>query len=479
MLFRSLGEYYFELPGPRENPTVNIPIAIKYYEAVLADGPSGRMYDEAIYKLGWSHYKLNEYDKALAYLVKLLDYSDQQLRETGKISNMRPEAVEYLAISYADLADRTGRTPVEVATAHLKKVGDKKWQHDVIERLAQILLIQAKFDASIDTYRYLQQHWPLDPSNPVYQAEIARIYLTLPQGADREKAGQAKTELALTYAEGTDWYNANKGNPEAIAKARGFIESSLAEVATERLLLAQKTNDPKDFAVAAATYKDFLEKFPFADDYDVSEWYMAYALFGSHQYREAEKAYLQVLRNDRSAYRDGARVQLMRTREQILLEKYGSREQLPQGAIVEGVDTTAFGAQVTRYMISDEHKAFIQSCDDLATRELADKEYAAELENLRPVMYYAPAQILYEHGHLDEARARLEKMIQLYPDRPEAGSAAALIVNADKAQGDLKRLAADAERLKNVGGGVNTRQFADLEEAAKFNIAKEIGRAHV
>ncbi len=470
-----LGEYYFDLPGPRDNPTVHVATAIKYYEAVLADGPKGRNYDESIYKLGWSHYKLNQYDKALAYLVQLLDYSDQQFLETGKISNMRPEAVEYLAISYADIADRQGRTAVEVATAHLNRVGDRKWQHEVIERLAEILLLQAKFEASIETYRYLQQKWPLDPENPVYQYEIAQIYGVKMPLRDLDRSAAAMKELSERYTEGTPWYNANRANPEAIAKARGYIETSLAQVATSELQNAQQTGKVEDFARAAAKYKEFLDKFPFADDYDTYEWYYAYALFGSNQFPQAEKAYVQILKNNRSIYRDGARFQLMKSREQIVLAKYGQLLDVPQNATIERTVTTPFGAQVTRFTLSDEHKAFVASCDDLSQREFTDPEWAPTLERDRAALTYIPAQIYYNHGQYEEARVRLEKVMRLFPTTDEAAYAASLTVDSYTKEGDLAKVAELTVTLANVGkpGVIDQQKFKDIREQAKFNLAAE------
>ncbi|MDP2317276.1 MAG: tetratricopeptide repeat protein [Pseudomonadota bacterium] len=466
-----LGEYYFDLTGPRENPTAYVATAIKYYKAVLADGPSGRNYDESIYKLGWSHYKVNEYEEALGYLVKLLDYSDAQFIETtGKVSNMRPEAVEYLAISYADMADRQGKTPVEVATTHLNKVGERKWQHDVVERLAEILLIQAKFEASIDTYAYLQKKWPLDPENPVYQYEISQIYGKKMGLVDLDRSAKAMEELSVRYTEGTPWYNANKSNPEAIAKARGYIETSLGDVATRLLLQAQETNSPQVYAAAAEKYGEFLEKFPFADAYNEYEWYRALGLFGSNQFVEAEKQYVQILKNDRSPYREGARYQLMKSREQIVQGRYGSLIEVPPGAVVERVDRSAFGKDITRYMMSDEHKAFIQSCDDLAVREFTDPEWAPLLEKNRRAFAYLPAQILFKHGHYAEARPRLEKIFAMYPGSDEASYSASMLVDSYANEGDLQKVAKLTVDLRDAK---NSLVFDDIREQAKFNLAQQ------
>ncbi len=470
-----VGEYYFDQPTSREDPGANVRTAIKYYEAVLADGPEGRNFDHSIYKLGWSHYKLNEYDRSLAFLVQLLDYSDDQFLKSGKPSNTRPEAVQYLAITYSDTADRQGRKPVEVAMTHLKKVGDRKWQHDVIEYLAQILRTQAKFDASIETYRFLQDNWPLDPKNPDYQFEIGNIYRTQPI-PDEAARGKALADLAERYTEGTPWFKANLTNPDAIAKARGYIQGSLATVATEILIHAKETGEVDDFRLAAAKYKDFLEKFPFADDYDEYEWYYAYSLFSSNQFKDAEREYLQILKNERTPYRDQARFQLMKSREQLVLAAYGKMEAIPDGAIIERIDTSASGQQIQRYMLSDEHKAYLASCDDLSSREFSDPDMIAVLEHDRKALTYIPAFILYNYGHYDEALPRLEKVRALYKGSPEASFAAGLIVAIYQNQGDLAKVAEVTRKILDAGGLTDEQKakLGGIEEQTAYNLIQAL-----
>lgn len=489
-----LGEYYFDLPGTRENPVVNVPTAIRYYEAVLADGPTGRNYDEAIYKLGWSHYKLNDYDRALAYLVQLLDWSDQQFLQTGKESNMRPEAIQYLAISYADIAFRQGRSPVEVAQAHFDKVGDRKWEHDVADRLADVLWLQARWEEAVSTYEWLQQRWPSDPKNPVYQQNVALIWggssrngesppavrppIAFP---DPAKSQAALAVLAERYSEGSRWYDANRGNPDALAVARSYIETSLAAVAVDQLERATQTGLVEDYREAAATFDAFLEKFPFGADYDLYEWYRALALYRSNQFGEAERAYRQILKNERSPYRDGARFQVMKTREQLVMARYGKLVDLPPDAVVQDQIQTPFGKTITRYMLSEEHKAFIAACDDLVGREFTDPEWAAALERDRAALAYLPAQIYFNHGWYDEARARFEKVIAAFPATNEAVYASSLLVNTYINEGNLQQVQAASTRFRSMDLGADAelvaakrREFDDIREGAAFNLAFEL-----
>ncbi len=473
-----LGEYWFELPGPRANPVLNVPTAISYYQTVLNDGPTGRNYDKAIYKLGWSNYKLNNYDAALSFMVQLLDYSDKLFLQTGKPSNMRPEAVKYLAISYADMGFNQGKKPIDIAVTHLDKVGDRPWAHEELETLADILAKQAKFEDAIDTWAYLQTRWPLDPKNPVYQYNVAQAWMRngIP---DPAKAQEAMAKLSEVYREGGPWYVANRTNPDAIAIARGYIETSLADVATELYAKAQQTGNVQDYAAAADKFKEFLEKYPFGADYNDDEWYYASALYDSNQFEAALSAYDQVLKNDHSPYRDSARYQVLLVRAQLVLAKYGKLPDVPAGQTIERTITTDFGKQITVYSVSDEQKAFIAACDDVVDRQFADDDIKAMLEKARPGYIYTPGQIYYNHGNYTEARARFNKVIDRYPTTQEAGFAAGLLVQTYVNEGDLERVSTIIDELKarHLGEGGSSEALAKLDnvqEQAVFNLANAL-----
>lgn len=467
-----LGEYYFDKAESAQTTAENIPIAIKYYESVLKDGPSGRNYDEAIYKLGWSHFKLNHFDESLGYLVQLLDYSDKQFLETGRNSAMRPEAVQYLAIAYSDMGQRSGVSALEVAKKHLARLGERKWQHDVITRLAENLDQSSFFEDSIATYEYLQQKWPNDPKNPDYQYKIATIWAKVPPGGEEEKAQASKAlaVLAERYNEGTPWAIANRGNPEAISNARAYIENSLGGVASQYLVNAQKSGNPDDYAFAAKKLGEFLDSFPYANNYDEYQWYEAYALFQSKQLPQAEKLYVTITKNDSSPYRDQARFQLVVTREALAEAKLGKADIRPPDAAVEKEITTPFGKKITVYRISDEQKALIAALDDVVDRELKDPDTAKLVADRRQKLMYLAGRIYEEHGQYDEARKRLGRVIHDYRTTPEGVNAAKLYVNTYVAEGDLDNVLASTKSFGDLD-----KTFGTIEEQASFNKCADYG----
>ena len=113
-----LAEYYFK---PREDKmdeeqsVLELRKAIQLYKKVLRYRDSKR-YDEALYKLGWSYYKLagqdpQYYNDAIGYFMAVADdiTRSKELDPSNKITNpnVRDEAITYVGISFTDEAYTT------------------------------------------------------------------------------------------------------------------------------------------------------------------------------------------------------------------------------------------------------------------------------------------------------------------------------------------------------------------------------------
>ncbi len=471
-----LGEYYFDQLGPREDPTKFVRVAIGYYQQVYQRGEQSPFYDKAIYKLGWSSYKTNNYTQALKYLVELLNYSQNLYLKTGEQSDMRQEAVIYLAIAYADISEAAGRSPVDVVKDHMNQLGAAAWQHDVAEQLADTLLRKALFDDAIVVYSWLQQQWPLHPSNPIYQYKIAQIYagrrveitgLAGPQQVsgmpvpDPVASTQAMSRLGSLYTEGKPWAQANQDNPEALALAREFIEGSLTDLAYDYLVVANQSKRSEDYAVAAEKMREFLDAFPFSEKYDEYQWYYGYSLYFSNQFPLAEDQFRLIVRNDRSKHKDGARFLSMKCKEQIAVSAYGGVTVKTPDAVLEQQVTTPFNQQVAVYTVPEKQQAVIAAYDDLVDRQMSEEEFVAMMEDARPKMAYLPGEILYNYGRYADARARFEAFLKRYPKSDEALIAVQVILDMYNREGDVESL------------GANTNRFLQMLRAGEIGTTPE------
>ncbi len=465
----ALGEHFFD--------NHDIDLAIHHYsEVVDGFGTDGQHYEKGLYKLAWSHYKLSNYDVGLDLLAKLLDWSEENFVRSGKRSAMAPEAVEYTAISFSDQSDQSGVHPVDVAKAFYSRIGERTYEAKIYDRLANVLMQQARYGEAISAYDYLIQRWPNEPENPTYMWTIAKLYRSL-DVPDHTAAQNTITRLNELFNRDSAWAHANRNNPDALAVADGYIEESLAAVAIDFHNAAKESGDPAKYGKAADLYSQYLNKFPFAKDYYEIQWYLADTLLNSGRLQEAGAEYVQLLKGDGHPYRDGSMWNLMQVRRQRLIDSYGTVEALPANAVEEERLTLPSGATRSKYTLSEDHLAFIESADMLLDASFSNEEYAGSLEEARPALAYLPGQILYYHGHLDAARERLNRVIDGWPSNDEAAFAASLIVDSWQVEEDLAKVRLYAGKFARMTLGASEAaqaknlNFTNLEEGAAFKMA--------
>jgi hypothetical protein len=124
---------------------------------VLDIGPKeNAYYDEALYKLAWTYLPRRQVSQpAIKHFDQLVVYADkEQAKRTGKAgSSMRPESIQYLAVSFAE-EDWDGDQKPDGVTRHrtappTPTQGREKEKHvyEVYRRLADIYFDTTKYDA--------------------------------------------------------------------------------------------------------------------------------------------------------------------------------------------------------------------------------------------------------------------------------------------------------------------------------------------
>lgn len=452
-----IGEYHFDYN--------DLERAIPHYQAVVElEGEDGSLYDEGLYKLAWTNYRRSNYETALIQLNQLLDWSvDIYKARTGRESSMAPEAIDYTAISIADLAVIDSRSPLQIAQSFYAAQGKRQFEDRVYKRLAKVLEQQAEWDSAIQVYEHLQSTWPDDPENPNFQWQIALLHNTKVP-ADQDAANAAIAQLDSRFREGSRWHAANRANPDALATARSYIERSLASVAVAYHNAAQDSGQPQDFLVAADTYKRYLKDFPFADDYYEMQWYLASTLLSAGKTNEAEAEFQRLHSAGKHPYHEAALWPLRGLRMQQLVNLYQDHKTLPPGAVVENEVDLGDGKVRKVYALSEAHQRFVETSDALlaadfrpALQSIADAAAAAErisdpdeqstarqaaendlnivepfagaVDGNRVAIMYQAAQVLVAHNRYEEARPRLEEIVAKFPATMEASFAARLDVD--------------------------------------------------
>ena len=139
--YMRLAEYYFapRQDKEREQNIVELQKAIKLYKNVLNYRNSKR-YDEALYKLGWSYYKLaavdpTYYSDAIVYFLAVVDdiKRAEELDPKNKIStpNVKEEAITYIGISFSD-EDTYVKAGVGNARKFIENIGGRDYGVEIM-----------------------------------------------------------------------------------------------------------------------------------------------------------------------------------------------------------------------------------------------------------------------------------------------------------------------------------------------------------
>ena len=468
-------------------------LAVEQYNKVFERGSDSPYYSEAMYQLAWAHYKESRYDEAMDLFVRLLDESAKEKLERGKPSPFAPDAIQYMAYSIQDIALLDdARNSVQVAEDHFRKVGERDYEWEIYVQLADVLIRYTRQDEAVDVYRKLQDdpRWRNHPRNPEWQIAIVNLYGSgLIQ--DLVKSGEERLKLTKRYNDGSEWWIANRNNPDALAKARGFIESSLLDVAIEYYVRADESNNPEDFVVAAAKFQEYLDKFPIADDYYDQQWLLANAYQRANMLPEAEREYARLQKSARyHAYLDGSIWKLLEVRNQLMQDISGPPDVTPEQGKVLRKDNPNEGVEILVMALSDDRAKFVEAADVVVSHEFTEPDASLNLpdfkgraEEKRTALMYIPAQLMFYHRQYPEARERLEAILDYDYYSLDADYAASLILNSWLEEGNLKKARDTAKRFTVNPPGppsdVPDDKFLNTLEGTSFKLALELAQQNL
>jgi TolA-binding protein len=485
----------------------DFPEAIARYSAVYENGEDGAYFDNAIYQLAWTYYKLAgpnpteismgrpAYGLALGLFTDIMDRADVLMAEEGRESAYAPDALKYMAISFSDISDfDEGTSALRSALTHFEATSPRRdYEWDILNELGETLTQQARFGEAVEVYRYMQDdpRWTLRPENPSLMYKVAELLASGIEN-DQDAAYAAVVELTERYNDDTEWWAANRNNPDALAVARRFIEDSLADVAVDYHTRARQSGDVNDYLAAADKYREYLEKFPIADDFYQKQFYLADALFQAKAYDDSSDEYASLIRStDNHPYADigflriaeASRLRMEDAVEGAPLDAFdaSARERaeavqaplwtVPAAGFIERMETASSGFEYPVYALSAWHEDFMaghsgfndhtftEPPDDVA--DAPDLREVAEIR--RPKYAYMMAQVYYTHNQFEKAEELIRAVIAEDRRSVEAGYAAGLHVNMYTYLGDLGQVRELAKQyLVDMPGPLDGQSRDDL-----------------
>ena len=465
-----IGEYWFDANAKDANAA--LAKAADAYTHV-AQAPNGPLYDKGLYKLGWTWYRLDRYDDAIDAFARLIDvYAARQAAlpkgaaKEASSGELRDEALQYTAISFADGG-------VEKAQAFFAKLGGRPWEAELFRRLGDVYFDQDKQAEAVAAYRIVLAKAPTAEYAPQIQQRIVQSF---ERDRDFAQAWKERDALVRQFGEGSPWFEANKSDPETLAKTRELMEHSLHSSAIFHHQQAQSWKKAgrlelalQEFQAAAVAYGTYLDRFPNAKDMYETRFFYAETLYNSLQFVRASEEYALV-RDDQTDGRylneSAYAVVLALQREIERLERAGKMDPLP---LLKASERPA-DKPAPPIALEDIYEKLVVASDTYVLVLPKDEK--------APEVLYKTGEVYYRHNQFEEARRRFRQVVDQYPDSAVAQYAGNLTLETYLAEKDWQNVEDFAGKQLSRGGkkigSARKLELSGIKQGARFKRASSL-----
>ncbi|MCZ6806463.1 MAG: tetratricopeptide repeat protein, partial [Deltaproteobacteria bacterium] len=456
-----IGEHHFDDFGG-ENA---LDLSIAAYDRIL-EKPDDRNYNLALYKVAWAYYRASHYPKAVQSFARLVQWSDDAERETGRAgSELRPEAIDYLGIAFAydDWNENQIPDPVEGKRTGIERIQDgallpqdRAWTPEVYFQLGQVYFDEAKYPEAIAAWRLALSKWPNHHRTPEILNDIAVAHQ---MHNEFEEAIIARTELT-EYVQGSPWWTANMDRPAEQRNAEQLAENALIVTAVHHHSRAQRLrqqcveernvrlcrDSQREYALAAAAYRGYLERYPNNPQGYELHYNLADALYWSETYEQAATEYAEV----RDSNVDDAYLAESARRVVESLNRISDRD-IEEGRLVmrdEAPPVTGEPPTVHPVAMPETVQRLARAREIYLSR-ISPKR---DTEGVRPAYDYNNALLLYWYGYWPQAKARFARIYEERCSGPEADATGQVawenlraMAVAEQDSEEIRRLATDIQ----------------------------------
>ncbi len=488
------------------NARCELPQAIAAYKQVTQNEKSP-YFDNALYMLAWGYYRFNQYEDAIAAFDKFVVSSDKKEAEGEGQLDLRKEAVQYLAISFAD--PRQGEAlsnPVKaverIGAFYKGRVGEKHVR-DVYEELGTVIRTNAgtptgegpvpedmyiAYTKAIEVWRFAIDNYPLHPHNPEIHQNIVDLLELM---GDKNAEVAERQRITELYKKGGAWYRANEMNRDAMDAAGRLSENSLIKAAVsvhrraqeervawetgktdDQLLSLQDDPGRKSYmglySQAAQLYEQYLVTYPTSKQLYEFTYRLGDTYFYSEQFDKAVLNYQWVRdhTNMGTKYREKSIKRIVEARR--LAVDLGLKHTPP--TVVDPPLPTAEGLKSNSKPqdIPDPWLKLQAAFDEYMTWVPSDPD-ASKLA-------LASAMISYKFLQLDDALTRFDVVFNKFCNTPEAVQAkdGLLVIFESRGQND-KFEATNEKFITKKCGTADQVALADAQnKALRYRQAKKL-----
>ncbi|MFP4013644.1 MAG: tetratricopeptide repeat protein [Chitinispirillaceae bacterium] len=286
--------------------------AIRCYQAVMRY-PESEYFDQALYKLAWTQYRLSNPQKAISSFLALVELGDGN--KTGAL--LEKESMDYIAISFSE-TDIAGDQGLRKTVAFVSKFGDDGKGYSIIGRLAGVYKDQGRYDMAIKSYRKLLEMYPEHPDNPLAESQMLALR---ERGKSPDETGLMKLKYFEKYHMKSSW-----SQMQADSTVRQRADSAAAQHLYDAAIgfhqFALQNSDPELYGFAVDAYSKYINSYPDSPIAGECHYNLAELEFSRGNLRSAAEEYIAVSRKYKEGkYRETAAWNAIVASQQLLKQE--------------------------------------------------------------------------------------------------------------------------------------------------------------
>ena len=238
-------------------------LAIAAYRHVLRSPDAAKrrsLYEAALYKLAWTYYRADRYVEAITHFDRLVREGDAR-QQKGKASAtaMRPESIQYLAISFAEPDwDGDGKPDGASGKRRIERFykGRHRQRHvaQVFRRMGQIYFDTTRYDEAVAIFRTVLKRWPELAHAPEVHEKLISALSQLQRHA---AAASARDEMIKAVGPRSRWALHHRAHAKRLERAKELRLTALIARATS---LHQEAKGLRDRALADVRRAELIVK---------------------------------------------------------------------------------------------------------------------------------------------------------------------------------------------------------------------------
>ncbi len=473
--YMAVGEYWFNgSKGKRES----LEKALDNYKNA-AKFPEHQVYAYSLYKQGWCHFNMSDYEKAMDQFKAVILFADfagtEEVEGKKGAKGSRAGLVKEARADYVRAFARGNGTPTDAKDRFSKLTKTPDEMRLMMKQLAGLFYEDGKDKEAALTYDMLIKERPIAPEAPGFQSRIVDCVM---RAGNKQMTVQQVRRLVKIMDDVV------KGNPKledkdkkAMDEARELSERTISKLAVEWHNEGRKTRDEATFEFANAVYADYLTLFPQSPKaYDLRFFWAELLNDNLNKYEKAAGEYMTVAGTDYEKLKKNEKAgkylnnasynAILAWTEVVKADEAGGKIK---------PETVPANEPTKKLTIPPSKQNLLEACENYL-------KYIEKGEKKVEIAYKA-ARIYYDYNHLDEAVARLSDIALKYPDyKFEDGSkagevAANLVLDSYNLLGDWSKVNEWARKFyaeEKLATGQFRADLAKLIEQSSFKLINQL-----